>query len=120
MEKIKFYKVLESGVPLPYGAFSNFSSHPFIVDGVRYLTSEHYYQSKKFLDEDDRQAVIDAPGPRKCAEIGRDPRRTIRPGWDMIRAGIMFDALKYKFEAYPDLKKLLLSTGDAEIIEDSP
>ena len=36
----------ETGERYLYGAFSNFARYPFTVDGVRYITSEHYYQSK--------------------------------------------------------------------------
>lgn len=34
-----------------YGCFSNFSLHPVVIDGVTYLTTEHYFQAQKFMDK---------------------------------------------------------------------
>jgi len=40
--------------------------------------------------------------------------------WEEVKDGIMLDALRLKFTQHSELKELLLSTGDEEIIEDSP
>ena len=42
-KKILFYKIKE-----PYGEFSNFSSHPIVINGKAYITTETYFQSQKF------------------------------------------------------------------------
>ena len=41
---IEFYSTKDA-----YGAFSNFSAHPFDLDGKRWPTSEHYFQAQKFV-----------------------------------------------------------------------
>ena len=44
---IKFYKTLS-----PYGEFSNFHRKVYKIHGIKYKSSEHYYQSKKFEGTD--------------------------------------------------------------------
>jgi len=41
----------------------------------------------------------------------------LRVDWDIVRLEIMEDLVRYKFTNHPGLTKLLLDTGDAEIIE---
>ena len=112
--EIRFFKIREA-----YGCFSNFSDHYIIVDGTVYRTTEHYFQSRKFLDEENRNAVIKSSTPFKAAEIGRDRSRPLREDWEDIKLDVMYEALKYKVEQYPDIKAILLSTGNNTIIEES-
>jgi ribA/ribD-fused uncharacterized protein len=44
----------------------------------------------------------------------------IRADWDEVRLTVMKTGLLAKFSQNERLKQLLLSTGDTEIIEDSP
>lgn len=112
---IKFWKNIG-----PYGCFSNFSRDPVVEDGVVYLTTEHYFQSKKFLDEKNKKDVINASIPHLCAEIGRDRSRPLREDWETVKVEVMYQALVLKVEQNPVVKATILSTGDEEIIEDSP
>jgi hypothetical protein len=111
---IKFLKLAE-----PYGCFSNFSRYPVVEGGIIYKTTEHYYQSKKFLDTKNRLDVINAETPKEAAAIGRDRNRPLRKDWEQIKDGIMEDALWLKVNKYDFIKELLLSTGDEEIAENS-
>lgn len=52
-----------------------------------------------------------------AARIGRDRSFKIRPDWESARDDVMREALRAKFEQHDDLRALLLSTGDAKIIE---
>ena len=101
------------------GFLSNFYPAPFIVDGNLYKTSEHYYQSKKFLDKRDEQAIIDCPGPWSAAEQGRSPSRVLREDWESIKDSMMMEAIRHKFSQNPGLKNKLMDTQDAELIEHS-
>lgn len=49
---IKFYKVNEE-----YGCFSNFSKHGFTLDEKYWMTSEHYFQAKKFGGTDFEEII---------------------------------------------------------------
>ena len=115
MKEIRFWKTADE-----YGFFSNFSRHPIIEDGVTYKTSEHYFQAQKFLDSVNRQDVIDAETPKIAAEIGRDRSRPLRKDWEQVKDSIMSHAVHLKALQYPEIKRKLLATGDAIIIEDSP
>lgn len=122
MDQILFCRIYdrEKKEKIPYGEFSNFFNSPFILNGIKYKTSEHYYQSMKFLDEENRNAVIEAKTPRECADIGRDKNRPLRKDWEEIKDDVMREAVWFKFINHPTLIKLLIKTGDAEIIEDNP
>ncbi len=112
--KIEFYRIAE-----PYGDFSNFSRHPIVLKGKVWPTTEHYFQSQKFAGTEHEEDVRLAKGPRAAAEIGRDRNRPSRVDLEQVKESIMKDALLAKIAQYPKIKELLLSTGDAEIVEHS-
>jgi len=113
-----------------HGCFSNFSGHPILVDGKIYKTTEHYYQSKKFYEEDAQEAVRKAKTPMQSKDManGEIPmivkkvqlHPKLRPDWEEVKFGIMKDALRYKVQQHEDVKQELLSTGDETLVEDSP
>lgn len=105
----------------PYGCFSNFSRHGFVVDGVYYRTNEHYFQAMKFISsEKDMHDVIRAATPKMAATVGRDRKRPLRPDWESIKDDIMREGVLCKFEAHEDIREILLATGDAPIVENAP
>ena len=114
MEPIRFYKV-----NAPYGAFSNFSRHAIEVNGKIYPTSEHYYQSQKFIDVQSQETIRLAATPRIAADLGRTLPH-LRFDWDDVKIDVMILALEAKFTQHHDLKELLLSTKDRTLIEASP
>lgn len=100
-----------------YGAFTNFSRHPFELDGLVWPTSEHYFQAQKFADQAYRERIRATPSPMIAARLGRSRKMPIRPDWEVVKDEIMYRAVLAKFKAHPDLRQLLLSTGTEEIIE---
>jgi len=112
MKQILFYRVTE-----PYGGFSNFSPHPIELLGRIWPTSEHYFQAQKFAQTEHEEAVRLAKSPMVAARMGRSRQRPLRPDWETVKEDIMREALRAKFTQHPELRALLLSTGDAELIE---
>jgi ribA/ribD-fused uncharacterized protein len=110
---IYFYSTKEQ----PYGVFSNFSRHPFELDGRRWLTSEHYFQAQKFAGTPHAEEVRQAKGPMEAARMGRERHRPLRRDWEKVKDEVMRRAVRHKFETYPELQELLLGTGDAELVE---
>ena len=53
----------------------------------------------------------------KAAEMGRSRRIKMNRNWDSKRDNVMLEAVRAKFTQHEDLKELLLSTGDAVLIE---
>lgn len=109
---ILFYRTAET-----YGSFSNFSKHPINIKGKDWRTTEHYYQAQKFAGTDHEEAVRLCQKPSEAAKMGRDKTLPLRADWEEVKEGIMMDALKAKVAQYPDVKALLLSTGDELIAE---
>ena len=104
----------------PYGCFSNFSKHGFLLDGQWWPTSEHYFQAQKFAGTEHAEAVRLAPAPMAAANMGRERNRPLRADWEQTKDDVMRRALRAKFEAHDDLRALLLTTGDEEIVENAP
>lgn len=114
---IYFYSPHESA----YGCFSNFSRHGFEIEGVYYKTCEHYFQAMKFVGSPaDMEAVRTASTPKAAANIGRDRKRPLRPDWEAVKDDIMRVGVLKKFETHADIREILLSTGDAPIVENAP
>ena len=44
----------------------------------------------------------------------------IRPDWDKARDGVMLVAVRRKFDTHRGPRELLLSTGEARIVENAP
>jgi ribA/ribD-fused uncharacterized protein len=110
---IYFYSVKEE----PYGCFSNFSPHGFEVDGAWWPTSEHYFQAQKFAGTPHVEEIRQARSPMIAARMGRARARPLRPDWDEVKDDIMRDAVRRKFEANDHIRGILLSTGDADVVE---
>ncbi len=96
-----------------WGEFSNFYPSPFELDGHTWPTVEHYFVAMKSEDPDfqDRARKVESPGQVK--KLGRDRSLCkLRPKWDTVKIRYMERAVQAKFEQNPDLKDVLLSTGD--------
>ena len=113
---ILFYSTREQ----PYGCFSNFAPYPFELEGQRWPTSEHYFQAQKFAGTPHEEEVRRAPRAAKAAEMGRERGRPLRRDWERVKDDVMRRAVLRKFETHDDIRALLLSTGDEEIVENAP
>lgn len=112
---VYFYSAFE-----PYGEFSNFSEYGIEISGEYYPTVEHYYQSQKFLDKIYQKRIQTCQSPKKASELGKNKTIPMVENWDEKKLDVMYNALTVKFNSYPDLKKLLLSTQNNLLIENSP
>src|SRR5262245_15514871 len=103
-----------------YGCFSNFSKHGVEFDGKFWPTVEHYFQAQKFAGTDHAEAIRRAASPGKAKELGRSKAVPLRPDWEQVRDEVMFRAVLRKFETHARARKVLLSTGDEELVENAP
>lgn len=104
----------------PFFEFSNFYRAVILVDGRQWPTTEHYFQSQKFTDEKLQEMIRRQPTPRAAADAGRNPELPLRPDWEEVKESVMAKAIAAKFEQHPRLRDLLLGTGNAVLVEDSP
>lgn len=111
-ETINFYLVDDE-----YGAFSNFAPYPIEIDGATWPTTEHYFQAQKFAGTRHAEEIRLVDSPMTAARMGRDRNRPLRSDWEDVKDDIMRVALFAKFTQHPDLRELLLGTGDAMIVE---
>jgi ribA/ribD-fused uncharacterized protein len=116
MNKIYFYKAKE----VPYGVFSNFDTrHHINIDGTVWESTEHYFQAMKFhgTDPNHMLAIFNAYSPIDAAVMGRAKTHKLREDWEQVKDDVMRVAVRAKFTQYPELKNILIQTGDAELIE---
>lgn len=111
-EPIKFYATGDQ-----YGEFSNFAAYPIQLNGKTWPTSEHYFQAMKFVGEPDEEEIRSIASPMIAARMGRDRKRPLRRDWESVKDDLMRAAVLAKFTQHSVLRELLLSTGDAAIIE---
>ena len=111
---IYFYSTIDK-----YGEFSNFSRHGVELDGQWWPTTEHYFQAQKFEDEEYREQIRGAATPKQAAELGRSRNRVLRADWEEVKDHVMYRAVLKKFQTHSQLKNLLLSTGDEELVENT-
>jgi ribA/ribD-fused uncharacterized protein len=112
MDAIRFYSV--SG---EYGEFSNFAPFPIVLDGATWPTTEHYFQAQKFRDEAYQAKIRRTASPMQAARLGRDRRQKLRADWESVKVDVMRTAVRAKFAQHADLRAMLLSTGDAALVE---
>lgn len=111
---IPFYRANEK----PYGAFSNLFRRTMVFEGREHLTAEHAYQAGKARKEAVREWILSAPSPSLVAMAAHGLYTwDIAPEWSRTKFDRMRDVLRAKFMQHEDLKDLLLSTGDARLVE---
>jgi ribA/ribD-fused uncharacterized protein len=94
---------------------SNMSSSTFKIGETDYPTVEHFYQAMKTDIPEERAKVLAAKTAGEAKRIGRTVK--LRKNWKQIQADVMMKALRAKFEQNPELRKKLIDTGEAELIE---
>lgn len=98
-----------------YECFSNFSDHQVSFRGEVFPTAEHAFQAWKTLDPTEFKRIRDARGPGAAKAMGR--RTQLRPDWETIKLDVMRGIIADKFAAGTEPARVLLSTGDAAIVE---
>lgn len=112
MERIEFYRTGDA-----YGNFSNFAHSPIVVGSQVYPTVEHFFQASKFTDAQKQEAIRKTGSPMQAANEGRRKHASFRSDWTDARLDVMRCGLKAKFYQHPTLKRELLGTGTAVLVE---
>lgn len=97
-----------------YDFLSNFYNAPVEYEGLVYRNNEAAFQSAKTVDMEERKRFIAYP-PSVAKLEGRN--LFLRSDWEEVKDGVMYDVVKDKFIRNSDLKKRLLNTGEAVLIE---
>jgi ribA/ribD-fused uncharacterized protein len=105
------------------GCLSQWWPAPFTVEGVRYLTAEHYMMAAKarlFDDDATAEQIIAAPSPGTAKALGRGVHGFQEHRWQEHRMEVVVAANTAKFSQNPDLRAYLISTRDRVLVEASP
>ncbi len=114
MDEIRFYRASER----PYGGFSNLYRREVAFEGEVFATSEHAYQAGKARKPEVRRWLMEAPSPALLAMAAHGLYYwDVAPGWSTGKFDRMRAVLAAKFSQHVDLRALLLSTGDARLVE---
>ena len=110
--KIEFYQQYDV-----YGGFSNFSDHPFSLEGKYWRTSEHYYQASKFKrDSEIFNKIQESKTPTEAKNIAHS-NDVYYTDWQDKKILFMHNALIAKFRQNKVLRKELINTNNAYIVE---
>jgi ribA/ribD-fused uncharacterized protein len=101
-----------------YRAFSNMSAHPVEIDGVKYVSVEHYYQAMKateFKDDDALKKILKTKTAKAVKAAGKKVENFNQATWDTKKDEIMETGVRAKFVQHPELRKQLLDTDEKQI-----
>lgn len=114
---------LEPNGTVSKSCLSNWYPAPFMLNGIRYVTTEHYMMAQKaelFGDPGVHHAIMQAGTPKEAKQLGRKVSGFDGSVWDAHRMDIMVEGNESKFTQNAALGQFLLSTGDAVLVEASP
>ena len=112
--EVKFYRANEK----PYGVFSNLYRREISFEGRLYPTAEHAYQAGKAREEEVREWILSAPTPSLAAMAAHGLYTwDVVPDWATTKFRRMRAVLEAKFTQHEDLRALLISTGNARLVE---
>lgn len=92
-------------------------------DGVAYTSAEQYMMAKKaamFGDVDTLRKIMSTDDPRVIKAHGRNVRNFDDATWRAAAYSIVVRGNRLKFCQDPDLRDVLMGTGDNMLVEASP
>ena len=98
----------------PHRFLSNFYPAPMVWEGRYWPTAEHAYQAAKCSRADHARMILEAPSPGAAKRLGR--KIELRADWDEVKERVMLEIVRAKFDN-AHLRRLLIATGEAELIE---
>lgn len=112
--EIRFYRASDK----LYGCFSNLYRCSIVFEGQTFATAEHAYQAGKARKPEVKAWLMNAPSPALLAMAAHGLYYwDVTPGWSQTKFVRMRGVLRAKFTQHADLREVLLSTGDARLVE---
>lgn len=99
-----------------YSFLSNFYPCTIFFNGQSYPSLEHAYQAAKTLDAAIEKLIRCATSPARAKKLGRQIQ--LRKDWEELKKEVMEILVEIKF-VHCDLRKQLLATGEAILIEEN-
>ena len=101
-----------------YRDFSNMSDHSVEIDGVKYVSVEHYFQAMKateFKDDETMKKIMKTKTSKAVKALGNKVKDYNEDTWKLRRDDVMKKAVRAKFVQHPELRKRLVETGEKQI-----
>ena len=101
-----------------YRDFSNMSDHSVEIDGVKYVSVEHYFQAMKateFKDDETLKKIMKTKTAKAVKALGNKVKDYNEDTWKLRRDDVMKKAVRAKFVQHPELRKRLVETGEKTI-----
>lgn len=119
-----FWKnIVKGGMTVDKSCLSQWHYSPFSVEGVKYLTAEHYMMGKKallFNDNEIYEKVMKTVQPSDVKSLGRKIKNFDEELWSSKCFDIVVNGNYHKFSQNHKLKEFLAKTGDKVLVEASP
>jgi len=103
--------------------FSQWYPRAFEVAGVRYPSAEHWMMAQKARCFDDAEAlarILESPSPADAKALGRTVRNFDDAVWASKRFETVVTGNVAKFSEHPELKAVLIATGEDVLVEAAP
>lgn len=118
MEIIAFTKV-----KLPYGWMGNMAPYPIEYDNLSYRTTEALFQALRFKDFPEiAEKIRQEKSPMTAKMVAKSHKNILdQAGYEFLSdqdVAYMKICLREKLTQHPELKVLLIDTGESHIIED--
>ncbi len=119
---MNYYNETDKYIFFWHGPFSNFWKTKIKIKDLEFLSSEQafMYMKAKVFDKSKCNKILETDSPQEAKKIGRKIRNYDDLKWASLRYDVMKDILFYKFSQNPELKIILLKTGNKILVEGSP
>lgn len=97
-----------------YRWLSNFHHCKILYEEIEYPSVEHAYQAAKTLNPAIRKHISHLLTPGAAKRYGK--KLTLKPNWNEVKTSVMKGLIRIKFQD-ESLRRLLLATGDEELVE---
>lgn len=94
---------------------SNFYEVRFVWENHIWKSTEQAYQASKTLNSDAFSTILLCDTAGQAKRLGQSV--PLRDDWDNVKLGIMREINYCKYSQNPELLKLLLATGNQELVE---
>jgi len=100
-----------------FAFLSNFFKDASFIDdnGIKWKTSEHFYQAMKTMDLVERRKIEESITPGIAKRLGS--KVDLRTDWDDIKYDVMINALGMKFDQNEKYRNLLIQTDGYKLVE---
>jgi len=103
--------------------FSNWYAVEFDYEDNHFYNTEQAFmweKARQFSDTEMADLILATPNPRENKKLGRKVRNFDADNWALVSFIFMVSVNYAKYSQNPQLKQLLLDTGDKVLVEASP